>query len=66
MSRSVLSHVASASSQRGIVPVAIILAQSRVRAAKDTSESALSVSATKEMLRKQPMIRLALSSQMKE
>jgi N-acetylmuramic acid 6-phosphate (MurNAc-6-P) etherase len=66
MTRSVLSHVASASSQRGIVPVAIILAKSRVRAAKDTSESALSVSATKEMLRKQPMIRLALSSQMKE
>ena len=60
MSRSVLSHVAAASSQRGIVPIAIILAQSRARADEEHPRVVISVNDTKELLKKQPMIRLAI------
>jgi len=60
MSRSVLAHVAAASSQRGIVPIAIILAQSRARADEEQQSAVVSVSETKELLKKQPMIRLAI------
>jgi N-acetylmuramic acid 6-phosphate (MurNAc-6-P) etherase len=57
LSKSILSHVIAASNQRGIVPVAIILAQS---GGKDT------IVETKELLRKQPVIRLAILESQKK